>query len=1219
MTPTSLIKPSAQALVKIYRLLTSKEQLARSLTDEDSRVRHLLGRPDAVTVVVNATVEVLRDHYANEFPHGRSWEPAKANVEELLRQVQGRPEFLEMASLPGHVIERLMAGGGNGRYQSLGEPDGEMFVLTLTHSVTALCELLKDHADWFVAEAAARLLTNSKNALDMLERIEASLGKPSTPEEDARQWQAYTSAYLNRVRERSSKVEIVGIDLIQVSQPYSLMDAFHHLTLSDGESESKFTETDDLVHPGECLVLVGEPGSGKSTIMKWLATRLAAEHDASNARVPFLVELRQHTVLPELDNIADPFTDGLAPPRPTRWAMDIIETGTGVLLLDGLDEARPDLRARLIPWIADLLKQYGRRGLSVVLTSRPHAVEAIDGAEHDGVFVRYDVQPMGRDDINQFIGVWWKATQSQRRGEKFSSLQQLKQRIIDNPVLVDLARNPLLAAVLCSLYCVRARRTATNRVDLYRDLTDMLLRRRDDDAGIPTLLSLHHSRTIAQKIAMSFVDGYSSTRSLEDVYELGRQIKRVVPALDEYGHKTLIDDVRHRSYLIRALPPDDDVDFWHNSFKEYLAACEINDEHREHDLMTRHATPASAQPTVVEDDAWTEVRHWACAVMGTTPASAVVNWLIDQAGKTDNVHLWRREALICGDFATSIDEPTSERLNALVETMLETEDAGQVIVMQAWRRVGESALRFLTRAISGNRGHDKQAAAARIAAAIGGDEAVQRLAGLPDSVKSDIAPDLLALWRLDPQPETTTSLLGFATTNSPVPAVLRTVNELLAAEGIGSAYSPRVFLASDRELQRVVSAEPIDLRPNSVWARELSFTELVGVLRYTRGADHVRAIDLRSTSTGDHDLRVPVKTLSMAAASDVDLDLSALTVFDGLQRIELTGFSRLTATEVHLPALRHATLTGRDLDLACLSRGLQSLAIDWPESDFEHAPDLPELTSLGLGPDSALTSLDGIERFASLAWLDLSQLREATRIDLTPLELCLTLEEVVLPTWIDLSDVLVPPGLDVKVVADGELFGLPLELQAPLLGLVAERWYEDIHGLSDDEIELRGWDNAIWSDWVDDGRTAQDRRLDVHMTGAPVPVVPGDEDTIGWTITDTNDRATSLQPPAGSVDRHHINDGSPWPDRRAVIRLIAALTDLTDEVAELSGDEGVLRQLLDLVQSTLVALNEPDNDLDDVGAVLAETVNALDVRTCSDVIELAADLDPRWKAILRQN
>jgi hypothetical protein len=155
--------------------------------------------------------------------------------------------------------------------------------------------------------------------------------------------------------------------------------------------------------------------------------------------------------------------------------------------------------------------------------------------------------------------------------------------------------------------------------------------------------------------------------------------------------------------------------------------------------------------------------------------------------------------------------------------------------------------------------------------------------------------------------------------------------------------------------------------------------------------------------------------------------------------------------------------------------------------------------------------------------------------------ICAAVPTVVLPAWTDLSDVLVPPGFDVAVAADGELFGLPVELQEPLLGLVG-RWF-DRGGLSDEEVVLRGWDEFSWPDWRDDDFTVYEQQLDAQLADEALPTLPGDEATIGWTIINTSVQGSRVQSLV-DTEGHARTGESAWPDRRGALRLVASLNDL---------------------------------------------------------------------------
>jgi hypothetical protein len=420
-------------------------------------------------------------------------------------------------------------------------------------------------------------------------------------------------------------------------------------------------------------------------------------------------------------------------------------------------------------------------------------------------------------------------------------------------------------------------------------------------------------------------------------------------------------------------------------------------------------------------------------------------------------------------------------------------------------------------------------------------------------------------------------------------------------------------------VRNLLAAAPSELRPRSAHVRDLSLIELIGLLRYTQGARHVHATNLQGPSTGiEREVRVPVETLSMAAVRnlDLDLDLDLLDVFDGVERLELTGFGSIAGSSSSLLTVRHAKLAARRIDLACLPQALQSLAIDWPEVDFTQAPRVAGLTDLQIGPYSALTSLDGIERFSGLRRLDLAHCPEVTRLDLTPLERCASLEALVLPAWTDLSAVNVPAGLDVAVVSDGELFGFALELQDPALGLVPDRWGAETQGLSDDELELRGWNDYVWPGLLDDDLTAQDWRQEAHESGEPLPAVPGDDDTIGWSITGPHTQRAGWHQVAQPVGLPKADDDLLWPDRRAILRLVNALTERAEELALLDEDALGLESLLGLIQQLVACLNSPPSEIPLAVADLTPSVKEMDPGTWSDVTEIAATIDVRWHAKL---
>jgi hypothetical protein len=125
-------------------------------------------------------------------------------------------------------------------------------------------------------------------------------------------------------------------------------------------------------------VIIGLPGSGKSTFLEWLQLKLAAAEVmlvlGGGQAIPILLRVRELNPkkLPQGKVLIEKATASKdrAALMPEGWLDRQMKAGRVLFMLDGLDETEPELCDRyIIPWLAEMCERYGDCGYLV--SSRP--------------------------------------------------------------------------------------------------------------------------------------------------------------------------------------------------------------------------------------------------------------------------------------------------------------------------------------------------------------------------------------------------------------------------------------------------------------------------------------------------------------------------------------------------------------------------------------------------------------------------------------------------------------------------------------------------------------------------------------------------------------------------------------------------------------------------------------------------------------------------------
>ena len=467
------------------------------------------------------------------------------------------------------------------------------------------------------------------------------------------------------------------------------------------------------------LVVLGDPGSGKSLLLQYLVLAWADANDPplGDAPLPLLIELRDYASRRAKGEVSG-FLDYLGRSESLRWRLDPealehwLRHNRTQVLLDGLDEVfDPQLRQEVTTAIHRFADDYP--DAQIVVSSR------LIGFQHERWrqegFRPFMLQELDQEQRELFLRRWHQlAYEDESKGERKRA--SLLQAIQQSPAIQQLAGNPLLLTLMAILN--RTQELPRDRAELYSQCARLLLHQWKTELAFEAYPELAQAwldgkdkLELMKRIAWTLqggVDGAAGNltnlieeNQLERTLSEGLQGMRGLDLRFDRAARALIEQLLGRNFML-CFMGGANYAFVHRTFLEYFCAEAIVDRFQVDQTLTFEELKADIFGRW-PDETWHEVLRLVAGRIAPKFLKDILVWLVEQpdpGGTCQNIFLAAQCVGEVRNRATleGVENTVLDNLKMLAQPNLDLflRQSGQVVIDFFQEPTEQQAIRLVS-------------------------------------------------------------------------------------------------------------------------------------------------------------------------------------------------------------------------------------------------------------------------------------------------------------------------------------------------------------------------------------------------------------------------------------------------------------------------------------------------------------------------------------------